>query len=221
MYVGPFFEVLFSPEGLKVVFENDAQVRNIVDTCMNKGGNLINLFTTDDLANTLNSFTQYSYRLNEINKNLTTIDGSYTVKQAKEHFEKLRTNIVLDPSTDSNSPAVVVDQMNRYSDYSHPLTLQSSCSQVVYDKWVDNKTDCNSTYLQIDSSDATRNLPSNTCLDFSEWDDAKTRSRYAQRPNSCDGFVFVDILSNYVTTLNTYSNQAATILQDLQTDLNK
>lgn len=219
IYIKPVFEVVFSKEGLNVVFSGNTQMVDIMDTCMNQGGDLRPLLAPqNDMTNTLDSFIQASFRLNALNDQLTTIKGSPLANTLKDQYVKMETDIALDTSTSADSAVKVLSDLTKNTDYNVPESPQSACSSNTYDQWVTNSQSCSADYTFIDSSNTANNIGSNTCMNILLWDETKARARYADRP-SCTGLNIADVAGTYVASLNKYAKDASNILQALSKDM--
>lgn len=221
LYISPLFEAMFSPEGLEVVFKNDPEIRNIVNTCINKDGNLINVVSTNNMADTLNSLNEYIFKLDEIKIRIENLKESYAVNQASNLYNDINNNIVLDPASENDSPATVVDNLNRYTDSNYPNTYQASCSNEVYDNWADSSNYCKASYSIVDESNVSNNLGSNSCLIIRQWNDNNVKLRYSERPNNCNNFEFANLVSSYISRLKLYISEASDIIKIIQSDLDE
>jgi hypothetical protein len=219
VYVAPVFEVIFSTDGLKVLFSGNQDMINIMDTCMNKGGDLKPVIgPQNDMADTLDVFVQNSYKINQLNSNFNNIQGSPLAIYNRDRYVSLETDYLADISISPDSASAVNTELISYTNYYAPSSKQSSCSSNTYDIWVTNSNSCHADYKYTEAADAKTNIGSNTCLNVRLWDATKVKTRYSDRP-SCSSLSVADSASSYVTSLNNYASSAAEILKAMEKDM--
>lgn len=227
MYLPIVVEVVLSPENVSSIFGSDTSstTTNVLQCCLFEDGNLENyLFPRNSSINVyLDEFYTTSALLKETSNNITNNQNSIVIQNTKTFYVNLTDDITLAPGTDSNSPNIVLDNFNRYTNNRSPNSLQNSCSGKTYDWWVSTASKCPADYVLIDASSAGTRLGQQNCLVFKNWDSSGANSRYATRPSGCtlsgDYSTVASASSAYVTSLNSYASESETLLNNISNDL--
>lgn len=220
-FIGPILEVLFSKEGLNKIFTNSTSTIDIIDTCVNKNGDLTNVVAgSSGLITNLNNLISYGLQLDQVSNNLTSADGSPLVKVFQKYYTDVDKNIALDTSTSSESAKSALFELSLYTDYTEKSnSKQASCSSNTYDFYVSSDDSCPDSYKLIQSSSSTENIGSKSCLNIRNWSSNLASSRYSDRPK-CDSLNIQQTVSNYVTSITNYATDASGVLTYLQSEMN-
>lgn len=218
LYLGTLINVMFSPSGLAIIFPNNTLTVQILDTCMNKDGNIYNqIFSNSGSTQTtsLTSFINNGNKLKQIRLNITNINGSPAANQFSLLYKNMSTNIALEPNV-----LKTLKELTTYTSYADKTaSKQADCSSNTYDLWTSLKEDCPADIFVVPAAPA-NNVGSNSCLNVRDWKSSDVAARYKDRPN-CPSQKLADVAGGYVTSLNNYASDAADILISLQTEMTK
>ena len=221
LYLGPFIEAFFENKTLVYIL-GDQKAADILDTCMNKGGDLQKILAGDtSMVTTLSSFVDQANTLDSIYKNVTSVQGSVVVNNYIEYYKKLDKNVALDVSTSDEGAPKALAKLTLYTDDTVESTsLQNSCSSKTYDKWVSDDTACPAGTQLISSNIPDTNIGEQSCLNVRSWTETTTASRYSKRPNSCSGSLNIaTTASGYVASINKYASDSSVIIAELQKEM--
>ena len=221
IYMGPLIEVVFSRESLIKIFTGNQDMVDIIDTCMNKNGNLETILVPNTKINlNLKNFVVQSNKIKEVEYNNTQFNGSFVAYNNKNTYASLRDNPILDNSTNANSLFNSINNLTLYTDYSNKTySFQKNCSYYIYDQWTVNNKNCKQNYEVIsNTSSPAYNIGDETCINLKDWKNVNIKSRYNVRPD-CFNIDYSDIVSSYATSINNYIKDSEIILTSLTNEM--
>ena len=217
-YTGPLIQVLFEYDSLKTIFSDDMTVK-ILDTCMNKGGDLQTVLAGNlSMVDSLDNYVLYSNKIVASYNNMTSINVSYSINNIQSYYRLLDSDISLDSSTFVQSAKNTIKELNSYTDNSLQDSKQSSCSSNTYDTWVSDDVKCDNSYKLIFSSNRFNNIGSKSCLNLKTWDSETGKSRYINNPICPKGSIS-EIVGSFIKSLRVYASESSTVLASLQTEM--
>eukprot|EP00340_Litonotus_pictus_P003655 CAMPEP_0170516930 /NCGR_PEP_ID=MMETSP0209-20121228/3045_1 /TAXON_ID=665100 ORGANISM="Litonotus pictus, Strain P1" /NCGR_SAMPLE_ID=MMETSP0209 /ASSEMBLY_ACC=CAM_ASM_000301 /LENGTH=774 /DNA_ID=CAMNT_0010802025 /DNA_START=6 /DNA_END=2330 /DNA_ORIENTATION=+ len=219
IYMAPFMEILLSPEGMATFIGSTEVI--YLDTCLNKGGNLKDVvFTDTSYIDDFDRFYNISFQLDGIGDQILETTDSRVVTQYKDLYTKMDSDIALAVGTDGNAPNQVIADLTTYTSDSIDGSRLGSCGSTTDDFWVSSQSSCPTSFNYITSGDPTAELGNSNCLNVREWTGSSASTRYQSRP-TCDNIDTPGTVSNFVTSLNNYGDDASPILNNLKIDLDE
>lgn len=217
LYLGSFINIMFSTEGMNKLFGNSTEVE-ILDTCMNKDGNLKPIIlgknTNADLATQLDKFILNSNKIKDKSKPIFSDQAPPSITYYTDFYTQLEVDVGMDPSESTDAPLNVLRAFTKLTDADYPESDQAKCSSNTYDFWYSKQNTCPEGYANATpSSSGTLGKPS--CLKLNEWKEADIQARYATQP-VCDAFVFVAQANAFGASLNQYQTEAAKSIIKIQ-----
>lgn len=211
-----FFEVLLREDGLNAIMNQTSA--NLINSCLNGNKNVrYELFPNQDYVNTFDSFYNTSISLNEIDKQLTKDLKSQVLNNYALLYNRMKSNIVLAPNVDPNSPSNVVSSLNKYTDGSVSNSNIVACLDSLQDSWVTDKEACPTGYKYIESTASDQTTGDKTCLNILQWNDSNIGNRYNKNV-ACEN-LNLDKVKAYLKALTKYTNDSSGKLANLSADI--
>jgi hypothetical protein len=129
----------------------------------------------------------------------------------------MKTNIVLAPNLDPNSPPTVISNFNKYTDGSVAESNIVDCLNSLQDSWVTYKDACPTGYKYIESSSSEQKTGEKTCLNILQWNDSNIGNRYGSNVN-CKN-LNLNKVKAYLKSLNKYTNESSGKLDNIIADI--
>ena len=221
LYIGPLLENIFSKKGLEKYFGNNIGAE-IIDSCMNKGGNLKDVVINSDrnTINQLNIFIDNSNKLEELSHKINNIDSPPAISYYNSYFTEMHNDIGMDTKNNKDSPLNILKELTQLTNNNDPESKQSECSENTYDFWYSKQHDCSSDYTIVKPSSSDQLLGSKTCLYLDHWNISNIANRYNSKPVCSNKDIKLKVIK-YGESLNNYKNDSVKIIDVIIKDIKK